>query len=469
MYEHLRPYDINDICDIEKLEGASIKQVFDLIEDWKQRKDILIYHYGGHAEGAYLLLDNESGGSLSANARGLAKLLGQIPSLQLVFLNGCSTYEQVKLLLDSGVKAVIATSAPIQDQLAQIFSNRFYRNLSSGQNLEESFNQACQEVQSYEQQVTQATAFRSLEFDQFAAQPDQMPWGLYYQPDRPEVLKWKLPQTVTAKDSFSLVDKYTCNRSDQNSLFQDNFFDIKGKQKFLYYLIHGEDDQSPNGLFNRFVHEHLGPAYGPDRLVHKIVTVEPAATLNSAKLNVATALFKALELNPNQFDRSSLTIKSLVQSPILQGKTCVAIKLRIYSSDWKPFTDDYIQWAVNTFCDSSLLPNDAPDFLFFVGVVYDDAASTGKGLLGKLFSKSPRQKILKAIQNFSQVYSLPELPPVLTRDINKWLDKFTNDPAEKNAKIDQYFQGQTEWDMIKVERELEKIINEFNEQKLTNL
>lgn len=53
-----------------------------------------------------------------ANANGLARLLGQRPNLQLVFLNGCSTEGQVAELLAQGVKVVIATDAPVNDRKA---------------------------------------------------------------------------------------------------------------------------------------------------------------------------------------------------------------------------------------------------------------------------------------------------------------------------------------------------------------
>lgn len=90
--------------------------------------DIAIFHYSGHATVNTLLLNDQD-----VNAAGLANLLqlaAANKTLKLVILNGCSTSEQVKLLLDLGVPAVIATHAPVGDNSACEFAIHFFRYLS---------------------------------------------------------------------------------------------------------------------------------------------------------------------------------------------------------------------------------------------------------------------------------------------------------------------------------------------------
>ena len=77
-------------------------------------------------------LEKPGGANEVAHAGGLAKMLGLSEQLQLIFLNGCATQGQVKALLDAGVKAVIATAAPINDAMATDFAGQFYSTLAAG-------------------------------------------------------------------------------------------------------------------------------------------------------------------------------------------------------------------------------------------------------------------------------------------------------------------------------------------------
>lgn len=466
IYQHLRPYEIDDVCNIDRIENATVEGIFDTVEAWTRRKDIVLFHYGGHAEGGGLLLNTASGSTSMAHATGLARLLGKIPSLQLVFLNGCSTRDQVQLLLDNGVKAVIATSTPIDDQMAGDFADRFYKNLADGKSIGDAFGQARDFVQSkYNYEVQGATHFRSLDLSAIETKAE-LPWGLYLNAGVESVLDWRLPSTREPKSSFSKVDKYTCNRGEQNSRFKTNFIQVRGQQKFQFYFIHGEEKQSPMGLFNRFVLEHIATAY--DRYFYKVALVEEAAEFEEAKINAITSLFKALELNPNRYQANELTINTLATSRIAKEMECVVVMFKIYSSSWKKFTPDYFRWAVNEYCDITNLPADAPDFVFFWNVVYDEVAQPG-GFLQKLFKSTPKDRILKALTSYPSILELPELPPVDISDINKWFDRLTQDPLEKESQIVQYFPGpQKDLAMSQVEKTLEQIIDSFNEQKLTN-
>src|SRR5262245_11862502 len=62
------------------------------------RDRICVFHFGGHADGASLLLETSDGGPMAAHANGLAGYLGQQAGLVLVFLNGCCTAPQIGAL-----------------------------------------------------------------------------------------------------------------------------------------------------------------------------------------------------------------------------------------------------------------------------------------------------------------------------------------------------------------------------------
>lgn len=101
------------------------------------RNQVWLFHYGGHADSEQIML-----GSGDANSDGVAAMLAEQETLKLVFLNGCSTQAQVKKLLELGIAAVIATQAPIDDELAREFSGHLYHALSLGASIGEAFQSA---------------------------------------------------------------------------------------------------------------------------------------------------------------------------------------------------------------------------------------------------------------------------------------------------------------------------------------
>lgn len=104
--------------------NADGDKVAEDIRNYKNR--IILFHFSGHAMSKNLLFKDGA-----SNARGLAGLLGEAQNLKLVVLNGCATYDQVKLLFDSNVKVVIATKGKISDGIAMEFANTFYGALST--------------------------------------------------------------------------------------------------------------------------------------------------------------------------------------------------------------------------------------------------------------------------------------------------------------------------------------------------
>jgi hypothetical protein len=103
------------------------------IREYKQ--NMIVFHYSGHADSQQLLF--KSG---ATNAKGLAGLLGEAQNLKIVFLNGCGTYDQVKLLLEKNIKAVVATKGKVSDGVAKEFAEKFYLNVTNPEyNIKEAF------------------------------------------------------------------------------------------------------------------------------------------------------------------------------------------------------------------------------------------------------------------------------------------------------------------------------------------
>jgi hypothetical protein len=199
------------------LSGRQLKQHFILNRDSyatiesvaqyiTQSKDQLrVFLYSGHAGRDSLMLEGQH-----ANAEGIAHLLGQCRNLKLVFLNGCSTYDQVKGLLAKGIPAVLATSAPIDDRKAKDFSLRFFQALNEQSTIKAAFELAKGELMMKNKDI-------ELEVHNILGEPvdknsDTALWGLYLNSGKEDVLDWKLPfQTVFAGDETFVPNELLIN------------------------------------------------------------------------------------------------------------------------------------------------------------------------------------------------------------------------------------------------------------------
>lgn len=181
---------INSEIITERLENADADSLFKRLSMLQaSHNPMRIFHFSGHAGGTKLLLEDGI-----VDASGIARFLnlfkdemGNNP-LKLVFLNGCSTQKQVKLLHEKGIPAVIATSRPISDSLAMEFSRKFYETfLLKAKNLETAFEEAASFIESKNNQSAEIYRGVSLSDD------DDMPWGLYINKGQDRILSWRFP------------------------------------------------------------------------------------------------------------------------------------------------------------------------------------------------------------------------------------------------------------------------------------
>ena len=183
----LQPYDDSAVIQYSLQTAASIDLIFQRLGEIPDR--LAIFHYAGHASGESLHLD---GGD--AKGAGLADRFGLFKSsLKLVFLNGCATRGQVAALIARGVKAVIATAAPINDAMAKDFSVGFYNALADGMTLGDAFETATALVKTKgDSRAPQAS--RGFSWGGMPETPTEaLPWGLYLGEGGEAVLDWTLP------------------------------------------------------------------------------------------------------------------------------------------------------------------------------------------------------------------------------------------------------------------------------------
>lgn len=195
----LATFEDNSYIRLHVEDDAGIDDLFGLFDRFTDQ--VAMFHYGGHANSNALDLEAPGGTNEAAHAGGLAKMLGLSEQLQIVFLNGCATQGQVKALLDAGVKAVIATAAPINDAMATDFAGQFYSTLAAGESIGKAFEAARALIATRYGDTQKIEQFRGFSFGDStadagaAAQPvaSDLIWGIYTQPNGDAVLDWTLP------------------------------------------------------------------------------------------------------------------------------------------------------------------------------------------------------------------------------------------------------------------------------------
>mgnify|MGYP002624252970 CR=1 FL=1 len=210
LFSALEELDRKAYLKLHREESAQTKDIFDGFTRNKNR--VAIFHYGGHASGTKLLLEEGEG-----HAIGLAPLLGEQENLKLVFLNGCSSKGQVETLFRAGVKSVIATSVEIEDVKATEFAQQFYEALANKRSIGQAFQLAEAFLKTrYSDSISIQS--RSIVVEELEKEESEdLPWGLYIQEGYlEEILNWKLPYyrpIGLPKDMIQYIGKsFTSNR-----------------------------------------------------------------------------------------------------------------------------------------------------------------------------------------------------------------------------------------------------------------
>lgn len=177
------------ICEIVERANVTLDEIIEVFQDKKYKDRIAVFHYGGHADSYKLLLEDPYGGPSSAYKEGLASFLGNRESLQLVFLNACSTQQHALELNRNGIPLVIATSQDISDNTAMRLAHRFYNGLGNGFTVDSSWRDAKGEI------ITRNSKNNIPGMYQDGKMPvdEPFPWNLYYKEGAETAGGWNLP------------------------------------------------------------------------------------------------------------------------------------------------------------------------------------------------------------------------------------------------------------------------------------
>lgn len=181
-------------CELKMEAFTRVDDIFEVFQSPDYRDRIAIFHFGGHAGGNELLFEKAGGGNQEANAEGLAKFFGHQKGLELVFLNGCSTREQVEGLFNANIPAVVATEYDIDDLLATRFAVFFYGGLANGLALHKAFDQAKTQIE-----TVRGKQDPELESHRNIGKPNrssQLPWRLHIKPGSESIRNWSLTKAA---------------------------------------------------------------------------------------------------------------------------------------------------------------------------------------------------------------------------------------------------------------------------------
>lgn len=195
---HLEEKEIREVLDplhrnkkIELLSlGQTNKDELYRIFTHDYRGKINLFHYGGHSDLNQLGLPDLN--PAEDPLLFFLELFLSQEAMKLIFLNGCANHAIVRQLLEESRlsdKAIIATSAPLDDNRARDFARQFYTSLAGGARLQAAFAEARMYL-GKRLNDSQGKAFRFLSAEKEKISIPEFPWALYYQD--PEVLQWQM-------------------------------------------------------------------------------------------------------------------------------------------------------------------------------------------------------------------------------------------------------------------------------------
>lgn len=247
----LRSLEIQNIIQRITQTEVTITDIFDVFLDWKGH--INLFHYAGHAHPDGLMLNDQT-----AFIEGLIERIveeNEDGNVVLVFLNGCSTNKHVQVLLEGGVKAVIATSANVNDTLATEFAIRFYKNLAKNEDILGAYNNASALINTRTKKAGQTrflgdtlrkiiTRMDDIATPEGEEVTNEFYWSLYTK-DEAFIKNWTLPTLSKEESSPTSNQKYNGLSKLETLLYLidtdidkafdelDKVFEIKGIYKDL--------------------------------------------------------------------------------------------------------------------------------------------------------------------------------------------------------------------------------------------
>lgn len=197
-------------CEIVQDSYDSQAFFFDQIQHRKYHNRIAIIHFSGHGDGLSFRLESAWGAEEEVDVNMLAEVLGSLPGLHLVFLNGCGSKPIVERLLKAGIPLVLTTETNMQDDQASLIAEGFYESIANGMSIDEAFAEA-RELAGY------SYGFTRVHYDDINGTLDweevepgnssDFPWGMYMLEGAEPHLNWRLDKPDPTAQSWLSVNR----------------------------------------------------------------------------------------------------------------------------------------------------------------------------------------------------------------------------------------------------------------------
>lgn len=270
----------------------------------------------------------------------------------------------------------------------------------------------------------------------------------------------------SGKKTINSFHRFTCDRVKHQQSFTKSF---KKKERTQFFYLYGGDMQSHLGMFNRITYElegrmqdYLNPALRHEHQALRIeLTFDPSDDVDYYKENVLKSLFASFCIPVNEhgpliekdlafaYDKSS-NLKGLKSTDF----ACIFISISDYEWDAE-ITPQVTRWFINEFCNCRL-SLDAPNFLFFFAIKYEDG------------DKKIKKEIETIAEESKSIRTISELDMVSRKDIRGWFNKYgmiAPSSRDRRALMDIHFGQDEESYMEDVELAFQQIIDEYNKKQ----
>lgn len=286
-------------------------------------------------------------------------------------------------------------------------------------------------------------------------------------------LRTDLRRSTESFVSIPAYHAYAVNRMKQTEKFElDRFLPTDPAQKIHFYYLHGDSRQEVQSFVNRLSLELNGRTLSSDGLSQGNPGREPVFAACKPEPRDNAVLFHILLLKSlmEKFvgpvnDMNTLrqkTLKDLLASPKLGSLTnddavCILVTLDDYN--WrKNVVITVLQQLYTSFCQVDL-PASAPHFYFFFGIEYQKE------------NTQVREEVAATIAERQYGEAMEELLAVNRNDINEWFTRhrpMIPPGVEVETLTQQFFPDAPELDMIDVETELKRLIDQHNKGLILN-
>jgi hypothetical protein len=464
---------------IQLQPAAEKKDIEELFQIYGQ--EIRVFHYGGHAGPEGIETAPTEDVPKLTFARGLAEFIGLQKGVRLIFLNGCATEKQVEHFHRSHIPCVIATTRPVQDRMARLFAEGFYRSLASGKCIEDAFHEGRASARGHFERDEDMT---TRGFDRLAKEStgDDFPYKLlvdkrWSEAGKETIKDWTPPPLKPKKENGEEAiiplpkpkgerTYLLCNRGEHNDAFEDPVQQVlkAPTRRPRFFLLHGPYEERPDSLADRFyeftvrdILHRLKEPVSPGKY-HRVEMKFPTARDFNSRQNQKKA-FYSLQKHFSNADLDLPEAGLQVVQKLGYKRRIVLLQHNLMAADWHADMPEFIRWYFTEFWQLTLNPRQ-PQIVVVLNLTYHLDKGLG-GLLKKRKDRQIENALEKLAEEIEDCFFIERLRQVSRNEVGEWQRDYL--PHEDEL-IDQIFGRSNQLSMGKIEPGLRHGLKKYADQ-----